>query len=248
MFPRHRFAALLCLGSTLVAGCELQSLFDQNDRTLVDVMITHHATPENGTFPDRGGDGEMRVFPTDEGWEIQLLEAIVVTSATTLHECESDSVDVDMYWGALPEDFSERDLDALTLGSTSVESAEFCSLTVHYGPYVPGADAAPRSNTAIDGATIHMKGGATKDGVTIPFEIRVTEAVDVDIDLSFIDHGAPLKVEGSQDFPTELTVAKTYDRFFDGIDFATVSQDDLNAHVLAVLTLETRVSVGRVKP
>jgi hypothetical protein len=225
-------------------------LFDdvQHDRTLVDVMVTHHATPENGSFPDRGGDGEMRVFLTDEGWEIQLLEAIVVTSATTLHECESDSVDLDMYWGAVPEDFSQRDLDALTLGSAQVESAVFCGLTVHYGPYLPGDDAAPRSNEAIDGATVHMKGGATKDGVTVPFEVRVTEAVAVDLDLSLIDHGAPLKVEGTQDFPTELTVAKTYDRFFDGIDFTSVAQEDLNAHVLAVLTLETRVSLGSVKP
>jgi hypothetical protein len=248
MIPRHRFAALLCLSTTLVAGCELQSLFDQHDRTLVDVLITHHATPENGVFPDRGGEGEMRVFATDEGWTVQLVEAIVVTSATSLHECEGDSSEIDMYWGALPEDFRERDLDALTLGSTPVESAEFCGLTVHYGPYVPGADAAPRSNTAIDGATVHMKGGATKDGVTVPFEIRVTDAIDVELDLSRMSHGAPLLVEGTQDFPTELTVSKTYDRFFDGIDFATVSQDDLNAHVSAVLALETRVSLNGVKP
>ncbi len=250
MTPPHRFAALLGLCLPFVGGCDPQSWFDdvQDDRQFVDVLVTHHATPENGTFPDRGGDGEMRVFTTDEGWQIQLLEAIVVTSSTTLHQCDDDPIAIDTYWGALPEDISQRDLDALTLGSTSVESAEFCGLTVHYGPYVPGADAAPRSNVAIDGATIYMKGGASKDGVVVEFEVRVAEAIDVELDLSRISHGGPLSVEGSQSFPTELTVAKTYDRLFDGIDFSDVAQADLDAHVLAMLAVETRVSLGSVKP
>ncbi|HET6582522.1 MAG TPA: hypothetical protein VFG69_03725, partial [Nannocystaceae bacterium] len=152
MLPRHRIAAL-SLAVSLAAGCELQSLFDdlQNDRTLVDVLVTHHATPEGGMFPDRGGDGEMRLFETDAGWTIQLVDAIVVTSATTLHECDDASVAIDMYWGALPEDLSDTDLDALTLGSTKVDSAEFCGLTVHYGPYEPDHSSAPRSNDKIDG-------------------------------------------------------------------------------------------------
>jgi hypothetical protein len=250
MLPRHRIAALLALALPLTAGCELQSLFDdlQNDSTLVDVLVTHHATPEDGMFPDRGGEGEMRVFQSDEGWTIQLVDAIIVTSATTLHECDDASVAIDMYWGALPEDISGRDLDTLTLGSTKVDSAEFCGLTVHYGPYVPGADAAPRSNEKIDGATLYLRGAATKDATTIPFEIRVTDSVDVDLDLSTIVEGGPLHVDGSQDFPTELTVGKTYDRFFDGIDFATATQSDLQAHTLAVLALETTVDVGRVTP
>jgi hypothetical protein len=250
MIPPHRFAALLSLFMPLAAGCDPQSWFDdvQHDRQFVDVLVTHHATPENGSFPDRGGDGEMRVFVTDEGWEVKLLEAIVVTSSTTLHQCEDESIAIDMYWGALPEDFSQRDLDALTLGSTQVESAEFCGLTVHYGPYVPGADAAPRSNIAIDGATLYMKGGASKDGTIVEFEIRVTEALDVDLDLSRIVGGAPLAVDGKQSFPTELTLGKTYDRFFDGIDFATVAQADLEAQVLAMLAMETRVSLGNVQP
>jgi len=250
MTPPHRFAALLGLLMPLVGGCDPQSWFDdvQHERQLVDVLVTHHATPENGSFPDRGGDGESRIFVTDEGWEVQLLEAIVVTSATTLHQCDDGPIEIDMYWGALPEDISQRDLDALTLGSTKVESAEFCALTVHYGPYVPGADAAPRSNEAIDGATIYMKGGASKDGVVVEFEIRVVDALDVDLDLSRVSHGAPLSVDGKQGFPTELTVAKTYDRLFDGIDFATVAQPDLEAQVLAMLAMETRVSLGSVQP
>jgi hypothetical protein len=246
----HRFAALLGLCTPLLTACELQSLFDdiQHDRAMVDVMVTHHGTPENGTFPDRGGDGEMRVFPTDEGWEIKLVEAIIVTATTTLHQCDDESIDIDMYWGALPEDLSQRDLDTLTLGGTEVESAEFCGLTVHYGQYVPGADAAPRNNSAIDGATIYMEGGATKDDVTVPFQIRVVEGIHVDLDLSTVDRGAPLTVTGDEPFPVELTVGKTYDRLFDGVDFATVTPWDLNAHVLAVLAQETRVSVGSVEP
>lgn len=250
MPPRHRIAALLALAFPLSAGCELQSLFDdlQNDRTLVDVLVTHHATPQDGMFPDRGGDGEMRLFETDEGWTIQLVDAIVVTSGTTLHECDDSSVAIDMYWGALPEDLSGTDLDALTLGSTEVDSAEFCGLTVRYGPYVPGPGAAPRSNSKIDGATLYLSGAATKNDETIPFEIRVTDSLDVDRDLSTLVDGAPLQVDGNQDFPTELTLAKTYDRFFDGIDFATATLPDLQANTLAVLALETRVTLGAATP
>jgi len=247
----HRLAAWMLLVAPLAAGCELSDVFGdiQNPRSSVQLLLTHHATSEEGAFPDRGGDGEMRVFTTDEGWNIQLVDALVVTSAATLHECDADSLDVDLFWGPVPEDLRDQDLDTFTLGAAEVGDAEFCGLTVHYGPYVPGDDAAPRSNQEIDGATVYLYGLATKGETSVRFEIRATDSVDVELDLATIDAGAPLRTQGDQAFPTDLTLAKTYDRFFDGIDFASATQADLDAHVLAVLALETRVMLGtRVEP
>ena len=96
---------------------------------------------------------------------------------------------------------------------------------------------------------MYLYGLATKGETSVPFEIRATDSVDVELDLATIDAGAPLRTQGDQAFPTDLTLAKTYDRFFDGIDFASATQTDLEAHVLAVLALETRVMLGtRVAP
>jgi len=56
----------------------------------------------------------------------------------------------------------------------------------------------------------------------------------------------PLVVTGDENFPLELTLSKTYDRFFDGIDFSEMGALDMNEQALAVLEFESRVAPGTV--
>ena len=63
----------------------------------------------------------------------------------------------------------------------------------------------------------------------------MTEApIVVDVDLSQVDDGAPLRISGGEDFPVELVLSKTYGRLFDAVDFNVgppfahgVEQDEL---------------------
>lgn len=237
-----RVAPFLGLCILATGACDVLDDLD-NPRTLVNVAVTHHATPEAGTFPDRGADGETRTFQTDEGWKVTLVKAYVTTSATTLHRCDHGELDFDFYWGPLAEDMRTQDLDVQTLAGMPVGSSEFCGMSVQYGPdtgYVSGVE--------FGGATFYLEGAAEKDGVVLPFAVSSFETLDVELDLSAMDAGDPLVVEGGQEQPVELTVSKTYDRFFDGIDFAVATTEELQAQVAAVLVLETSVTRGRVAP
>ena len=98
-------------------------------------------------------------------------------------------------------------------------------------------------NEAVDGASVFLKGVADKDGQKIPFTIRSERSVDVVVDVSALDNGQPFEVKADTSFPPELLLSKTYDRFFDGVDF-TDSSIDLEEQVWAVLEVETRVSLG----
>jgi hypothetical protein len=237
----HRIASALGL-CLLSSGCEI---FDdlENPRTLVNVAVTHHATVQAGVFPDRGADGEMRTFETDEGWRVILVGAYITTSAVTLRRCDAPELDFELPWGPLAEDMRAQDLDVQTLAGMSVGVSEFCGMAVEYGP-----DEGYASGVEFGGATFYLEGGAEKDGVVVPFTITSFEQLNVELDLSTMDAGEPLVVDGGEDAPIELTVSKTYDRFFDGIDFATATSDDLQAQVGSVLAFETAVYRGRVTP
>lgn len=234
---------VLALGSlTALSGCEqLFGALGEDSSTVVNVFATHHATPTDGVVPDRGGDGEVRVFDNDEGWTVHLTEGFVTIQGVTLDRCDGMEMPVDLYFGSVPENLKRADLDLISVGGTEVGAAEFCGMTVHYGPYNAGADASPEGIEAetIDGKTVHLKGYSERGDEQIQFEVDVAEGLDVHIDLS-----QPLRVTGDEAFPLELTLAKTYDRFFDGIDFEDVDELDLEAHVTAVLELETRIEAG----
>jgi hypothetical protein len=238
----HRNASVLGLALVLFTGCELIDDL-QHPRTLVNVAVTHHATPEAGTFPDRGADGEMRKFETDDGWTVMLTHAYITTAGVSLRRCDEEELDFQLYWGPLAEDINAQDLDALTVAGMAVGASEFCGIAIDYGPNPDYA-----GEPEYGGATFFLSGGATKDGVTLPFSITSQAPLHVDLDLSAMDAGGPLAVEGTEDFPVDLTVSKTYDRFFDGIDFATATPEDREAQVASVLALETAVSLGRVMP
>lgn len=248
MTPRFR-SALVLVASSLLGACDLADLIDNPEgaHTLVSVSITHHATPEDGSFPDRGGEGEMRTFDTDEGWSISLVAAFVTTQAVDLGRCDGDEIALDMYHGPLAEDFTSRDLELLTVGGVEVRAAEFCAVNVTYGPY-PTSASTQSLEPLIAGATFYLRGAATKNGVVVPFEVRSARTLHATLDVSQLDDGAPLSVDGGEDFPIELALSKTYDRVFDGIDFASATDADLEAQVAASLELESRVAQDAVTP
>lgn len=247
-------AAVAC--ALVLPGCNaLQGLEDGG--ATVFVFATHHATPVDGVIPHRGDDNMARVFDTDEGWNVTLLEAYVTISAMTLVECNGTPHELDMFWGPCPEDLRDEDLATLTVAGRRVAPGNYCTLSVEYSAYqspVIDEDADETrhetpANDQVDGATIYLQGGArqsTEDSF-INFELATDASVVVDLDLSNIEGpGQPLNVAHREDFPKELLVSKTYDRFLDGLDFAALDQQAAQDDLIDVLADETRVSPGTV--
>ncbi len=113
-------AAALCTTALLGSGCDLLEAFDNSGTTLVQMMVTHHATPEDGIFPDRS-NGDARTFETDDGWTVSLRAAFVTTSHATLHECNGGDVEFDTFWGQLPENINNTDLELLSFAAGELD-------------------------------------------------------------------------------------------------------------------------------
>lgn len=237
-------AALTVLAAT--AGCD--NLFDTESPSLLQVMVTHHATPEDGRFPDLGTHLGDREFDNDEGWTITLVEAFIVTADVEVRACDGRTITLERYWGPLPENMEAADLDLFTFAGAEVDPGQYCGITVTYGPYHPIDEVSARQHDMpsqpelMQGASFYLNGIATKGDEMVPFELRSEEAVVIDLDLR--DGDGPLVVRDEEAFPVELTLSKTYDRIFDGIDFTTASPEDLEQNILAVLEAETYVSKG----
>ena len=99
----------------LLGGCEL--LEDLNSHTAaVNVLTTHHSTPEDGEVEPTG-----LAFENDLGWSVFLEDAVITTSGVALHACDDHKRhDVEMYWGQLPEDLSEGELTTIGLGGVTI--------------------------------------------------------------------------------------------------------------------------------
>lgn len=247
MFNSSSIRASLALAAVLASGgCDLVDALSHEGDTLVTVFSNHHATPTDGFVPDRGGDGELRVFENDAGWTVHLTEGLITTEGVTLHRCDGAQAPIEFYFGSVAEDLRSADLERKTLGGTEVGAGELCGVTIHYGPFSADTDNAPgqMDEAQMDGLTLFLQGYAVRGEETIPFEIAVESPADVFTDLAELP-GGPLKIKGDEAFPVELTVSKTYDRFFDGIDFAVLTDDGLSHNALAVLQLETSVEVNR---
>jgi len=248
--PLRPFTVACALGAMFASsGCDLFGLGPE-PTSLVQMLVTHHATPEDGTFPDRRNGLGDQEFDTDTGWTVTLEEAFIVTASTTLHACDGAEFPFDRYWGPLPENLGATDLDAFTFGGIDVAPGSYCSISVTYGPYEAPEETArmhemPENEEALVGATLYLSGFARKGDQTVEFELSSKDRLVIDLPIE-ADGGGPLEVTGDEAFPLELTLSKTYDRLFDGVDFATMPSGELEANALAVLALETRLSPGTV--
>lgn len=252
MSPR---AALWFLSPLFVVaastGCEaFESL--EGDQSRVHIFATHHATPEDGVFPDRGDEDRARIFDNDTGWEIVLSESYVTITGTQLVGCDGTIRPIDLFWGPCPEDMTLRDLETVTVSGARVPAGDYCGLQVQYGPYVlpePTEDSRHivPENESMQGSSIFLRGAARRNGESIPFELVSEATAVVELDLSELEGpGAPMRVERAEEFPKELTVTKTYDRYFDGIDFSNYDPAELEARLTDILVAQTRVVDGTV--
>lgn len=240
------FAAAM-LGSLPACGA-----FDEGGATVF-VFSTHHATPEDGVFPDRGEDDKPRRFLNDLGWEVTLLESYVTISAVSLIGCDGVQHPLDMFWGPCPEDLRDEDLEVLTVAGRKVAPGSYCELWVQYGPYeTPIIDEEEMTRHETPGASevlgtsMYFDGGAQIDPEVDPIQFFLTASGEelVKLDLSTIADDGPLRVDQKEDFPLELTISKTYDRFFDGIDFDTYDPAALQGNLLPLLERDTKVNLG----
>lgn len=240
----------------LTAGCGALERFEDGGATVF-VFTTHHATPNpDGSFPGRGDDEMPRVFDNTEGWTVTLLEAYVTISEVTVVGCDGSEHELNMFWGPCPEDIKTQDLATLTVAGNKLGEGDYCGLRVTYAPYEtpvvdPDAEETRHetpANPSVQGATIYLRGGAQLgDGEFTQFELTSSETVVVDLSLEDIEgEGRPLHVAHREDFPEELLVSKTYDRFFDGEDFTTFDPAAAQARLADVLAAQTRVSLGTV--
>lgn len=241
-------AAVLSFTAAFGSGCDLIDAFKNEGSTLVQLMVTHHATPQDGTFPQLTV-GDAATFETDEGWTVSLRAAYITTASASLHECSGGSVEFDSFRGPLPEDINSEDLDLLTFAAVEVEASSYCGMTVEYGPFVTDDETARAYDMGDDAskirnATYYFEGVARRGDVSVDFELQGDGTASADLDISSIMNGGPLTISADEAFPIDLTLSKTYDRFFDGVDFSSFDAEDMDANIMAVLELESRVSFG----
>jgi hypothetical protein len=242
-------SSIACGCLTTLAGCDAL----EPGGALMYVFSTHHATPEDGSFPDRGEEDQPRVFDNDEGWTVTMLESYITIDSITIVGCDGHGYPLNMFWGPCPEDLRDKDLERLTVAGRKLPPGDYCGLQVDYGPYrmpVIDEDADTRhvvpQNEAVDGTTVYYRGGARRgeDGEPVEFELRGEAGRVLELDLSEAEDGHPVRIDHEEDFPKELTISKTYDRFFDGVDFDELDEGDLERSLDDVLEDQTRVQEG----
>lgn len=248
--PTPRLVSACALLISTVVGCG--DLFNESTST-IKFFATHSGTPDDIGFPEYGDAGSTRVFMTDTGWEVALGEVYVTTAEVRLIRCdEQDGTPIEMFWGTCPEDFVRYDdRETLPLGAVTVDDGSFCAVEVVYAPYVEDGDTDEHtnpSNQAVIGQTVLLDGVARRDigndmVEEINFQLATDATVIARIDISELQDGNPVRLD-DEDFARNLTLLKTYDQFFVGIDFATATEADIEAAVLASLELDTRIYDG----
>lgn len=235
--------------AAFIPGLTACGLLDslEDDGSLVNMYVSHHATPRDGEFPDYGMEEAPRRFTNDQGWEITLAEAYVTVSAVQVMQCAGGATLVDLYWGPCAEDFIRiSDGNPLGIGAAQVPAANYCQVAVLFGPFdfqVAAGHEIP-DNELVDGTTVYLRGQATKGEESVNFEWSTSKTLEVYLDISTLENGGPVVISHDENFPQDLTIGKPYDAFFEGIDFANYSDADLEAAVVSSLELDTRAHFG----
>ncbi|MFO7563477.1 MAG: hypothetical protein R6X02_12600 [Enhygromyxa sp.] len=250
----HRRTLLLSASLMLAgSGCgALVDLIDGDSVSTVRLFATHAGTPDEGGFPDYGDSITTRVFTNDMGWLLSLSEVYVTTAEVRLVECSAQlGKEIEMFWGACPEDFvGTDDRHSLAIGAVTIKDSQYCRVDVTFAPYLPpedGNDHLNPVNPAVVGSTIVITGVARRGEGTeleeVPFEVVSDAVVTARANISQIENGRPLTLD-EENFARDLTILKTYDTFFSGVDFATATTADIEAAVLASLEHDTVIYPG----
>jgi hypothetical protein len=246
---RRPFLALCTLLAFASPGCDLEL---GKSVATVRFFATHAGTLGESGYPNYGDQETTRVFVTDMGWQVALSEVYVTTADIRLVPCEQPTgTSIEMFWGPCPESFvSTNDLESVPLGAVTVDDGDYCHVDVVFGPYVApsgGDEHVALGNQMIEDKTMVVIGVARRgEGATleeVPFQIVSDVEVIARLDTSEIEMGKPIVLE-DENFPRDLTIIKTYDRFFDGIDFATATPADIETAILDALELDTVIYDG----
>ena len=237
----------------LFAGCEALSGYPV--QTVVNAA--HHGVRDmNGVLPNYGGDLEARIFTNDLGWRVVLSEGVIVTAAATIEPCEGMGEPLGMPFGPYPESLLDVDVAVTDFALASLDPGEYCTLIVEYGRYQGAVAAMAKeepfpvpSGSDIEGATIYLAGTATipdgmGDQIAVNFAFRSEQTIIVNLDMSTLEDGGPWTITGDEPNGRALTVAKTYDEFFRGVDFSTVDKAAFEKELPARLSAQTRVVAG----
>lgn len=247
---RRPFLALCTLLAIASPGCGL-GLFGPTVAT-VRFFATHAGTLGVDGYPDYGDHETTRVFVSDMGWQIALSDVFVTTADIRLVRCGQETgTPIEMFWGPCPESFvSTNDLESVPLGAVTVDNGSYCHIDVVFGPFVAPTDGDEHiavGNQMIQDNTLVVIGVARRgEGATleeVPFEIVSDVEIVARLDTSALEADGPIVLE-EENFPRDLTIIKTYDRFFDGIDFASATPADIEAAILTALEFETVIYDG----
>jgi hypothetical protein len=242
-------SVLATLAMVGLASCEALL----NPTTKVSLAISHHGSRgEDGVLPNCGGDGAARIVTTDLGWEIILSEAVIVMTAAQIESCTGETFNFDLPYGPLPESQLDRDLDRIDFAMTELPEGSYCKLRVEYGRYQSAlAEQAfdepypIQTSAPIEGLTIYLAGQAkSPTGEKVHFGFQTANTELVELDLSASENGRPFTITTKEPGGKTLTVAKTYDAFFRGLDFSDFDEAELEASLLKVLNGETYVIAG----
>lgn len=237
----------------MLAGCEALSGY------AVQTVLNgahHGARSKDGVLPDYGGDMEARVFTNDLGWQIVLSEGVIVTTSAKIERCDGEGVALTMPFGPFPESLLDQDAVVTDFALMELDSGEYCNLIVEYGRY-QGAVAAMAEEQPfarppvkdLEGATIYLAGTASKDDgkggmTTVNFGFRSEQTTIVNLPMKTLEDGGPWTISGDEPNAVSLTVAKTYDGFFTGVDFGTIDKAAFEKELPERLAAQTRVVLG----
>ena len=230
-----------------VSGCDL---FADDKGGQINVFTAHHGTAVESTFPSYGSEGVSRLFENDTGWTIRLTEAYITTKSVSLISCNGGIQDVSMYWGPWAEDIIDvADTAVQGIGGVSSNPASYCMVRVSYEPFyydeitTAGGGNTP-DNTEMNGQTVLLTYTAEKGEDVVSGTFTTQAKIVAEVDTSNLNNGGPIVIANDQRVPVELTVSKTYDRFFDGIDFLNTTPEEIEASVLSSLELDTALTIG----
>ncbi|MDC0722681.1 hypothetical protein [Nannocystis bainbridge] len=234
-----------------LAACE--SLLEP--KTKVALAISHHGTRNtSGVLPNYGEPDAARVFVNDMGWEVNLAEGVIVMTAAQVESCAGESFDFELPYGPFPEYQLSQDQDLVDFASVELPEGTYCKLRVEYGRYQSSlaeqafdTPYALKGHAQVEGLTVYLAGTAKDpsgkhEGANWKFQTNQTSIVE--LDLSKAEDGRPFAITGKEPGGRALTVAKTYDAFFRGIDFADYDTEAVSGRLLEVLNADTYVRVG----
>lgn len=248
-----RIGACAWAVAAMVGGAACDLLGAQDIRTTI--HAGHHgARIEDGTLPDYGAPEKPRNFTNDLGWRISLLDGFVVTTGVKIASCDGETHELPLPFGPLPEYWLDEDMTVTPFAAMDLPPGSYCQLVVEFGRYrgevAAMAESEPfpvHSIEYLEGTTIMLTGRAERDDgaggvVSHFFKLRSEEIVVAALEIDELGPDkTPWEITGDEAGDKDISVLKTYDQFFKGVDFDTYDPATLEAALPRLLLENTRV-------